>query len=80
MFLPIELFNGKSMGKNSSIITKSTCIIPYSPIIIMRNLLKNNFYGYFMEILPWKSSSSKIRGKKIGKECISVSSGMFTGQ
>ena len=63
MFLPIELFNGKSMGKNSSIITKSTCIIPYSPII-----------------LPWKSSSSKIRGEKIGKECISVSSGMFTGQ
>ena len=37
IFLPIELFNGKSMGNKSSI-TKGS-IIPYSPIIIiMRNL------------------------------------------
>ena len=36
IFLPIELFNGKSMGSKSSI-TKSS-ITPYGPIIIMGNL------------------------------------------
>ena len=60
MFLSTELFNGKSMGKKSSI-TKS-CITPYNPIIIMGNLLKN------MGIL-WKFSHGsqqvfKYKGKK----------------
>ena len=36
MFLLIKLFNGKSMGKKSSI--KKSSIIPHSPIIIMGNL------------------------------------------